>query len=399
MRLKHENALKITTIRAKTNCIRRSGGAALCLTLCAAALSVSAYAAGGSDQLREKLYVVDTDHQDMDGKAQVLVVDPQQKVVVATYRAGYHPDLAVSPDGKRLYLSYDAILPDDKTKGQLDVIDTASGSTIASVSNPNRTYDTFDDLVSHMAVSSDGRLLYVAKVKDLGSGEVSVGVAVFDTSTNKFLSDTISLPGCENATLLPSPAGHTLSVVCTGSRDVRIARFDVNGVPLTRLPVGIPFSRTKNLNVEIATAFVSGDAQITIIFADGNYSTVSLDSRKQVQEGTIAFSPPLSANNRCVGPYSTPVWHDKAYLAIPRIDDFRDKGLADVIAVLNVKTLKLEALIEPGKLFSSVAVGDSGIHLADPKGASVYSFDAATGMEKGKMESMGVSPTLVFLSH
>jgi len=37
------------------------------------------------------LYVVDTDHQDQDNKAQVLVVDPQQKAIVKTYPAGYHP--------------------------------------------------------------------------------------------------------------------------------------------------------------------------------------------------------------------------------------------------------------------------------------------------------------------
>jgi hypothetical protein len=398
--LERGNERKTMTNRPMTNTIHNRIRATVRLVTCviAAATTLNAQQAGSNSQIHELLYVIDTDHQDRDGKAQVLVVDPLRKVIVKTYRAGYHPDLAVSHDGKRLYLSSSP--PSGQVEnGTLEVIDTTTGTTVASVSQPDRVFDTFDDVVSHMALSGDGHLLYVARIKDLGNGEVSYGVAVFDADANKFLPDVVSLPRCDAGLLLPSREGRTLSVICPGTRDVRTTQFDDKGVPLTRLPAGIPLNLQTAQNIEISTAFQSGDNEITVVLADGSYSRINLRARKSVQQGMIEFSPPLKANNRIVGPYETPVWQGKILLVIAGGDDFRDKGLASAVAVLNLKSFQQEDFIEPGKLFSNVAIGSDGtVFLADPSNATIYILGLPDGTQKDKIEGIGVSPTIVIPS-
>jgi hypothetical protein len=265
------------------------------------------------------LYVVDTDHQDQDNKAQVLVVDPQQKAIVKTYPAGYHPDVAVSQDGKRLYLAYGSTL---------EVIDTSTGAIIGSVNAPDRVFDTFDDLVSHMALSADGGLLYALRVKDLGNGEDAYGVAVFDTNANKFLPDAVSLPRCDNPLLVPSSADRALSIICGSTREIRIARFDNKGVPMTRLPLGFPFGQNENPQAEVVTAFASGEREVTVVFSDGGYARINLQGKLSAQSGAIAFSPSLKESASVVGPYATTVVGGSAYLVIAAADDYRSSELA-----------------------------------------------------------------------
>jgi hypothetical protein len=372
----------------------------LLVWLMATAVLLNAQQVGGSGSKGELLYVLDTDHQDLDRKAQVLVVDPQRKAVIKSYRAGYHPDLVLSQDGKRLYLSYDVIQPDAMTIGQLDVIDTVAGKTVASVSNPDRLYDTLDDLVHSMAFSADGGLLYVARVKDLGDAEVAYGIAVFDTQTNKFLPDLISLPLCVNGILMPSDGGRTLSVVCRGSEDVRVIQFDQKGVPLTRIPTSIPLPRHGNQNVEIATSFFSDSNDLTVVYSDGSYFQVSLQTRKFLQQGVMALSPPLKAGSTFFGPYITPVWDGKVFLVVTESELYRGSGLASAVVVLNVKTLAQESFIKPGALFSNLAVGDDGsVFLVEPSSSIIDLLATPNGVGASKISGIGISPTLIVVSH
>ncbi|MCI0561267.1 MAG: hypothetical protein MN733_22505 [Nitrososphaera sp.] len=169
-----------------------------------------------------KLYVVDSNAAHT--TSSVFVVDLEKGQVTKTYPAGFHPDIALSADGRRLYLAYDAVNSEQtEKKGVLDVIDTATGNQIARVDNPNR-WQAFGELYnSAMALSKDGRWLFVYKMSKDGA---FYGLAVFDTTTNRFLPDTISLPMCEAALLSPSQRrGNTLFVVCEGTNDVRTARL------------------------------------------------------------------------------------------------------------------------------------------------------------------------------
>src|ERR1700722_18485963 len=100
------NIMKINIMKINPSIRRIQEGASVSLRIVACIVAITVSHAlpsyGSSAQL---LYVVDTDHQDQNHKAQILVVDPQQNKVVNAIRAGYHPDFAISQDGKRIYLS------------------------------------------------------------------------------------------------------------------------------------------------------------------------------------------------------------------------------------------------------------------------------------------------------
>jgi len=70
-----------------------------------AALSIGQQTAG-HDLPRELLYIVDSDHGNSDSHERLFSVDPQRKVIVKNYPTGSRPDIALSPDGTRLYVAY-----------------------------------------------------------------------------------------------------------------------------------------------------------------------------------------------------------------------------------------------------------------------------------------------------
>jgi hypothetical protein len=80
-----------------------------------------------------KLYVLDAGNNRK--KPQILVVDPSNGKVIRTYRAGYQPDMTLSPDGKLLYLSSSIENAASGLENFLDIYDTASGALLNHISN------------------------------------------------------------------------------------------------------------------------------------------------------------------------------------------------------------------------------------------------------------------------
>src|ERR1700722_16061820 len=84
------------------------------------------------------------------------------------------------------------------------------------------------------------------------------------------------------------------------------------GLPKTRLPLGFPFGQNENPQAEIATAFASGESEVTVVFRDGGYSRIS-SKANSVTSGMIAFAPPLKESESVVGPYAATASGGKAY--------------------------------------------------------------------------------------
>jgi hypothetical protein len=146
--------------------------------------------------------------------------------------------------------------------------------------------------------------------------------------------------------------------------------------------------------VSIATAFMSGDEELSVVLEDGNYSKIDLQAGKYSQEGIIAFSPPLKAGKEFVGPFQTAVWHGRVFLVLGTLDDYRSSGLASAIAVLDLKTLQQERIIEVEKPFSNVAIASDGtLLIADPESSAMHML-TASGTETGKITGVGISPTI-----
>src|SRR6476660_2256115 len=73
--------------------------AILAITVCAITSTSRAGVLAGPGWL----YVLDTDNGGSNG--QVILIDSSTGTVGRIYKAGYHPDMALSPDGSRLYIS------------------------------------------------------------------------------------------------------------------------------------------------------------------------------------------------------------------------------------------------------------------------------------------------------
>jgi DNA-binding beta-propeller fold protein YncE len=161
------------------------------------------------------LYVVDSDDW---FNSKVLAVDPIEGKVMRTYAAGYRPDIALSPDGDRLYIAL--TLENAGNKGSvLDIYDTASGKLTERIPNPDPFQSTVPVYPRRLSMSASGRYLYVIRSHNTRE-TTDVYLTVFDTANDKFLPTHLSLFGC-NPTLLPTDKDLIVDLACANSPYVR----------------------------------------------------------------------------------------------------------------------------------------------------------------------------------
>lgn len=382
-----------------------------------------------NDRPHRLLYIVDSDRSSFDSHERLFALDPERKEIVKTYPTGSHPDIALSPDGTRLYIASESRVPEGPEgagAGRLDVVDTATGAIVASVADPHRWVVMGPLYGSEMALSADGRWLYVYKLMpDRESGSehtVSEYVAIFDTATNKFLPDTISLPKCGGSLLVPWPNRRVLSVVCFVTGDLRTMQFSNQGIPMTPLPavIAIPhdWGRTR-----LATAFVSGENELTVLMTDGKYRRVNVQTGNTVQEGETLFSPPLTPpgwHPRTPGAEHVPslgrrvigarILESQGRLYVPLSRSDLYMHAADAIAVLDARTLQQEGFFElkspwwrsSWNLFWDGAIGDSGRRLyllgVESKGGTVRVLSLPDGKEIETIKGLGTTLSIVIPS-
>jgi DNA-binding beta-propeller fold protein YncE len=314
--------------------------------------------------------------------------------------------MALSADGRRLYLAYDAVNSKrTEQKGVLDVIDTATGNLIAHVDNPNRwlaiseLYDStmaLSQYDSTMALSKDGRWLFVYKTSTDGT---FCGLAVFDTTANRFLPDRIALPKCETPLLIPSQrSGNTLFVVCEGTNDVRTARLTPNGKPVVNdIPRGFRFGRIGM----VKTAFQSEDDLLRVVMSDGEYSNLDLATRSIVGRGALAGTPAKGDYGSEAGRLVrfSQASAGKVFLGLVG-PDHRNRLLFDEIAIVKANTLERTATMQASAPLWAFAVGTGGSRLygLDPRGGKIHVFDTTQAVETEVIEGVGKSPTIVILS-
>jgi hypothetical protein len=365
------------------------------------------------------LYIVDSDRSSADSHERLFALDPERKEIVKTYPTGMHPDIALSLDGTRLYVAGESRVPEGPEgagAGRLEVVDTATGKTVASVADPNRWIAKGPLYVSAMALSADGHWLYVYKLVPGPEHTVSESVAIFDTVTNKFLPDTIPLSQCGVDRFVPWPNARALSVLCTD--DLRTIQFSDQGIPTTE-PAVIPIPHDWGRR-RVGTAFVSGENEVTVLMTDGNYSKVDVRTGTTAQEGEIVFSPPLTPAGwypHIPGAEHVPSLgrrfvasrilesQGKLYVPLSRSDLYMHA--ADAIAVLDARTLQQEAFFElkssfwhsSWNLFWDGAIADGGRRLyllgVESKGGMIRVLSLPDGKEIDTIKGLGTTLSIV----
>ncbi len=153
------------------------------------------------------LYVVDSKRNA--SESAVLVLDPDKGRVVASFSGGYQPDIALSPDGSRLYFSYSDY--ENPSEGKLQVIDTSTGAVVKELPNKNRWLTDSYSYAPNVVLSPDGAWLYLFKA--IAAQSSTYYIEVFDTRRNAFLPNKVELPDCVSATMVHSVVGDGVYVV------------------------------------------------------------------------------------------------------------------------------------------------------------------------------------------
>ena len=224
------------TLRADANPTRRLRGASrllllsvVCLSLVAPRAYVAPQAGGAAGRPQSGwLYVLDSNRGHK--TAQILVVNPADGSVVRTYPTGMMPDFALSPDGKRLYVASTRVLGDSthEQPDELATIDTATGKVLHVVPNPDRILYIVTPPSSGMALSPDGRWLYVMKYETITPDNVLYWVETYDTRAGKFLPERAEVPQCGWGRLVSSKE-RQVQVICTDTKDVRLLKINPKG--------------------------------------------------------------------------------------------------------------------------------------------------------------------------
>ncbi|MGH9203271.1 MAG: YncE family protein [Vicinamibacterales bacterium] len=140
----------------------------------------------------DRLYLIDND-------AAVTIVDTLARTVVAAgqlaVNTGWHivgEDIALSPDGKRLYAGFDT--GDDGSQyftDAIEIYDTATWQSIGTIE--------LRDIMAHFALSAEGDQLYVVS-------PFVQSLEIFDTATYREVAVLSDLGGMPDAVIVP-PAG------------------------------------------------------------------------------------------------------------------------------------------------------------------------------------------------
>jgi len=160
--------------------------------------------------------------------------------VARSFEALSAPDLAVSPDGSRLYV----ISGDRRPGDELVAFDVATGEAEMTVrlQPEGRLFRVSGwpfPCCPTMELSPDARWLFLLWVTPGDEGERTVFVATLDTVEGRMLPEMMPLDECEPGiqALVPLPRVRRLAVVCGRSADVRFLEASETGSVAASAPL------------------------------------------------------------------------------------------------------------------------------------------------------------------
>jgi Methylamine dehydrogenase heavy chain (MADH) len=361
------------------------------------------------------LYILDSKRNE--AESAVLVLDPEKGRIVESLYGGYQPDIAVAPDGSRLYLTYSET--ENTHEGKLQVIDTSTGAVLKELPNRNRWLTTIETYAPKMVLSRDGAWLYLFKM--IASSDSTFHLEIFDTRLNTFLPDKIDLPGCVSATMVPSVAEDGVYVICGGTKDVRFVSVDrgsktVRVSPIIR-DVNSPFREEAGTAVAghveshyVATGFVNPEGKtFTVVTTDGLYLKGDIASGRVIDHDSLDRT--IQGANGGPGAGVSAGWLDdrwvrsqrpvlssdgnRIYLGLGTAKMlYHGSQLLDRIAVLDATTMDLIKIVDPHRTFWSFAISsnESQLYVVDSDHAVVGVLDVNSGRELGTVSGVGTTP-------
>lgn len=353
------------------------------MAVLAVTIATCTAAGGGTPAGRGWLYVLDTNGGGVNG--QVMLIDTSTGKVSKAYTTGYRPDMALSPDGTRLYI---ASRRDNGAKGSqsvLEIYDTASGDMINAVDNPDSFQTTVPIYKSSMVMSPSGRYIYILKLHNTRDATDEY-ITAFDTLQGRFLRDHISLNTECDFVMLPTSEELTLDVACADSGNLREVTLGDGAAPVKdrMLPI-----TTKGPKEKWGAVFLQpGERNVALVSASGSAFAVERVSAAAQHLGTAAQSGPwiqrgLMTENRSEVYFSTGTVH-RSY-----------PDGQDTIVGVDQMTLSLQRSLRTTHPFFSMELSRDGntLYAIDPEQAAITVVDVASFREVTRLAPIGRTPS------
>jgi hypothetical protein len=355
------------------------------------------------------LYVVDTGDGWFD-HSQILQFDTAQGRILKTFNGGQDPDMALSPDGSRLYVT--AYSQDSDTaplENHLSVYDTASGKLLAKIGNPDAIKHTMQAYGTALTVSPSGRWLYMTKFHFNPANKGYYWyLTAFDTVQNQFLPVQAKLP-CRDVTMVAMRQDLSVVLVCKSSPYV----FDVNlgnyANPIKRVPV-----RQSPAKGTVAGASSNGAAAIMppqsqeswgAVFLQPSVDKIALvsdlDGAVFSFDHTVGTSTMVGQQSRMkvggiskgfVSPNDDTVYFQTA--SSPLSGSNHSFSRRNQILSADPKTMSLKSTLTISSPFFSMALSKDGhtIFTVNPDAATIGIVDASTLTEVKQISAVGRRP-------
>lgn len=137
-----------------------------------------------------RLYVADT-HDSTHGSIEVY--DPSTGRRLKTLPTNYSPEIAVSPNGKLLFV-IESDVQASRTTHHLLVYNTGNFKLLKSIPLSHRSLYNVRPSSAELVVSEDGRYVYLLRTETLGNDKANYSVAVYDVEKGEFLPEEVKLP-------------------------------------------------------------------------------------------------------------------------------------------------------------------------------------------------------------
>jgi len=209
----------------------------------------------------------------------IQVVDPNTGGILKTIDTGSVPDIAISPDGQRLYLAaieYEsggkAVWNDYLTAFDMKTWKTLWRTEIESPPDTNGRATTRGSGPSALTPSPDGSRLFIKKQAGWDSW-----FTVTDTATGKVLAESSRLSSCVGADPKFSPDGNWLYLPCLGINEIRFMNANTLQVEATLTIPGAPFAEGPGVPPYTPIDGVPGLMADSALSPDGRWMYVITD--------------------------------------------------------------------------------------------------------------------------
>ena len=345
------------------------------------------------------LYVVDSNNGA--AEAQVLLVDPDQGSVVRTFKTGMSPDIAVSPDGKRLYIE-STYTDGTINRDQLAIVDTSTGEVLQTIDSSNRVGYNVYPPGSAIAVSPNGRWLYVLnhEMNTVGPENIWYWLETFDIQSRTFLPVKASLGACGWGRLSPSTKDGQVQVVCEKSQEVHLLKITDTGAPADSIVRLKAHGAGPDENQKVSDIQHERSNRVAggLAFDDQNLTVM--------RDGRILKIDPVKSATTEVADAQVPVGKWVHSLALGKNRNKVFIGLNDSgagrwafreIEAVNLNDSSRSGVVKLSRAFDYLTLSRDGnqLYAVDAFGKALTVIDAIGLKETKTIKDLGVTPSVV----